>query len=57
MYSSYLISHDMTIVIYDDGNRKSYNLQGSAVTMDFRTDRVRVYTNEHGVVTQKPIIG
>jgi hypothetical protein len=29
---------------------------GSPVTMDFRTDRVRVFVNNKGIVTQVPTI-
>ncbi|KAI7726531.1 hypothetical protein M8C21_016221 [Ambrosia artemisiifolia] len=31
-------------------------LDGTAVTMDFRTDRVRVVVNTEGVVIQTPVI-
>jgi hypothetical protein len=51
-YSSYLILHDMTILIPDKNH-----LQGSEFTKDIQDDRVRVWTNEHGVVTQEPVIG
>jgi hypothetical protein len=30
--------------------------EGSPVTMDFRTDRVRVFVNNRGIVTQVPTI-
>ena len=29
---------------------------GSMVTMDYRTDRVRVYVDKHGIVTRTPTI-
>jgi len=32
-------------------------LEGSAITMDYRTDRVRVFVNEKGIVTQIPRTG
>lgn len=30
--------------------------EGSAVTMDYRTDRVRVFVNSKGIVTSVPSI-
>ncbi|CAN6551773.1 unnamed protein product [Malus baccata var. baccata] len=37
---------------------KAYTVyEGSLVTCDFRSDRVRVYINEQGVVTSAPKIG
>lgn len=32
-------------------------LEGSPVTMDYRTDRVRVIVNNKGIVIQTPIVG
>jgi hypothetical protein len=31
--------------------------EGSAITLDYRTDRVRVFIDKKGVVTQTPSIG
>ncbi len=31
--------------------------EGSAITLDYRTDRVRVFVDKKGVVTQIPSIG
>lgn len=31
--------------------------EGSFVTMEIRSDRVRVWVNENGIVTRVPIIG
>ncbi|GMN53491.1 hypothetical protein TIFTF001_022651 [Ficus carica] len=38
---------------------KSVNIvpEGSFVTADFRTDRVRVWVDEHGIITKVPKIG
>lgn len=30
---------------------------GAAITMDYRTDRVRVFVNKKGVVIRTPLIG
>lgn len=45
-------------IMKENPSLKAHTLpEGSFVTFDLRHDRVRVYTNEQGVVTSAPKIG
>lgn len=52
------VDHVEAIIHKESPELQIYKLRdGSPVTMDFRTDRIRIFIDENGNVTKAPIIG